>query len=189
MILAVVELTIGAIVSGPYLPPAPISRLCASKIYVYWPSCTRAGADYKFFLQVAPSVACELAANASATGCYANEYMTMNAPRYMAIREGYVTGAWSAVPSTAMTSEKSRMVMIPCAAPITTVVPWHANGRPRRSTGIQQSGSGRVSPDVCHEIQPFASSHARDSGRVCEACVIGEVCPCIASAPHTSAGV
>jgi hypothetical protein len=33
--LGVVEGTIRAIVSGPYLPPASISILCASHIYIY----------------------------------------------------------------------------------------------------------------------------------------------------------
>jgi hypothetical protein len=51
----------------------------------------------------------------------------MNAPRYMEIREGYVTGAWFAFPSVAMTSEKSRMVIMPRRAPRTIVVPWLAN--------------------------------------------------------------
>jgi hypothetical protein len=66
----------------------------------------------------------------------------MNEPRYMAIREGYVSGAWFVFPSMVMTSEKSRMVITPCRVPITAVVPWLANMCPRRSTGIQQSGSG-----------------------------------------------
>jgi hypothetical protein len=93
----------------------------------------------------------------------------MNAPRYMAIRECYVTGAWSAFPSMAMTSEKSRMVIMPPRAPRTTVVPWHANAYPRRSTGIQQSGSGRVPPEGFQEIQPLASSHTKVLVRVGEA--------------------
>jgi hypothetical protein len=93
----------------------------------------------------------------------------MNAPRYMAIRDGYVNGAWSAFPSMAMTSEKSRMVIMPPRAPITTVVPWHANVRPRRSTGIQQSGSGWMPPGACQEIQPVDSSHTKVLVRVCRA--------------------
>jgi hypothetical protein len=90
----------------------------------------------------------------------------MNAPRYIAIREGYVSGAWLALSNLAMTSEKSRMVIMPCSAPTTTVVPWHANVYPRRSTGIQQSGSRRVPSEVCREIQPVAWSHTNVSVRV-----------------------
>jgi hypothetical protein len=93
----------------------------------------------------------------------------MNAPMYMAFREGYVSGAWLALPNVAMTSEKSRLVIMPCRAPITTVVPWHENVRPRRSTGIQQSGSGRLPSGVCQEIQPVGSSHTNVSVRVYEA--------------------
>jgi hypothetical protein len=99
----------------------------------------------------------------------------MHSPRYMAFREGYVSGAWSAFPSMAMTSEKSRMVIMPWCAPITAVVPWLANMCPRRSTGIQQSGSGRALCEVCQEIQPVSSSHTKVSVRVCEACVVGDV--------------
>jgi hypothetical protein len=93
----------------------------------------------------------------------------MNAPRYMTIREGYVTGAWFAFPSMAMTSEKSMMVIMPWNDPITAVVPWHANASPRRSAGIQQSGSGRALCEVCQEIQPVSVSHTKVSVRVCEA--------------------
>jgi hypothetical protein len=51
------------------------------------------------------------------------KYIMMDAPRYLAIRDGYMKDAWSALPSMAMTSEKSRMVIMPCSAPITAVVP------------------------------------------------------------------
>jgi hypothetical protein len=93
----------------------------------------------------------------------------MNEHRYMAIWEGYVSGAWLAFPSMEMTSEKSKMVIMPPRAPRTTVVPWHANASPRRSTGIQQSGSGRVASEVCQEIHPVGSSHTKVSARKCEA--------------------
>jgi hypothetical protein len=93
----------------------------------------------------------------------------MNEPRYMAIREGYVDGAWSAFPSMEMTSEKSRMVIMPPRAPRTTVVPWHANVRPRRSIGIQQSGSGEVPSEICQEIHPVTASHTKVLVRVCGA--------------------
>jgi hypothetical protein len=78
-------------------------------------------------------------------------------------------GAWSEFLSMEITSEKFKMVTMPCRAPITTVEPWHANDRPRRSTGIQQSGSGRALCEVCQETQPVSSSHTNGSMRVCEA--------------------
>jgi hypothetical protein len=92
----------------------------------------------------------------------------MNAPRYIAIQEGDVSGAWLALNNMAMTSEKSRMVIMPRFAPSTTVVPWHANSSPRRSTGIQQSRS-KMPSEVCQEIQPVALSHKNVSVRVCAA--------------------
>jgi hypothetical protein len=58
---------------------------------------------------------------------------------------------------------------MPFRAPITAVVPWDAKLYPRRSTGTQHSGIGRVPSEICQESQPVSESHTRNSVRVCEA--------------------
>jgi hypothetical protein len=93
----------------------------------------------------------------------------INLPRCIVIQKSYVKGAWTAFASIAMTSEKFRMVTMPLSVPTTAVVPWRANKCPRRSTGIQQSGSGRVLSKICQEIQPVDPFQTRVPVLVCEA--------------------